>query len=418
MLADFKETISSFDFIAFQDGGVLFNELDQSVLILNQSAAFIWCAAFEVNTFEQLVAYIAEEFSVSSNDARKDIELFLKSFQSCCFSLVKEDDAKSFLRPIRTPPKPSGNSFDKSRALNLIVNRTSIQFFITDQTIKKELIRIFDFFIRSSEVSSRLEISHSVLVRSDENTANATFSLYVDKHCVFKSLPFNGVIPYLFGIIFETVWKSTERKCKPVIYNDESGKKTHSLMFHAAVSGCSPEKMIMFPAVSGAGKSTLAAMLAAKGWSFFTDELAIIYPEVHQVLSCPLPICVKEGAVDVLSEFYPDLSNLMQHHRLDNKRARYLPVDNAVLSVDEEVRADIIAIVFPHYDKEVICQLEPVNKQYALEQLLECGSSGRPLNREELGAIMGMIEKLPCYCLKYSDIDRAESRLEVIIESQ
>jgi len=184
-------------------------------------------------------------------------------------------------------------------------------------------------------------------------------------------------------------------------------------MFHAAVLGNREGEMVLFPGESGAGKSTLSAMLAAKQWHFFTDELAIVFPEKSRVLACPLPVCVKEGAVEALLEFYPELERLMLHLRLDDKKACYLPMKSPGAAAE----ATIQAIVFPHYDDSITCELKFIKKSEALGRLLNCGSTGRAMIPEELSSVMAMVEQLPCFTLTYSDIDSAVIKIESIVGS-
>ncbi|WP_198264805.1 hypothetical protein [sulfur-oxidizing endosymbiont of Gigantopelta aegis] len=213
------------------------------------------------------------------------------------------------------------------------------------------------------------------------------------------------VVPYVFGIVFETIWQSkTEQQ--------EQGRHPY-LMFHAATLADKDNKAVLFPAQSGAGKSTLAALLAAKGWSFFTDELSIVVPDTKQVFSCPLPVCVKDGAVKYLVDCYPLIEKLKQYCRLDKKNVRYLPIKNAALSFD--VGATLQAIVFPQYEQSIACELVVIDKTEALLRFLECGSSGRRMKEHELASVLKMLEALPCYYLKYSDINLAKLELEAVL---
>ncbi len=389
-------------FIPFETGCVLFDEVEQSVLILNQTAAFIWCTAFEVDSLAKLAERVAGEYAVPVAIARQDIQRFFDEFQSCRLFLPKEEQHGSFLRPLTEAP--ACQPAEPGDVLSLLVDHQLFKISVPVADLKRELSRIYRPFIYSSEVLGHSDREYSVEVCAEKNNHQSLFSIYIDKQCVIESLTQDGVIPFLFGIVFETLWRA-EQENPP-------------LMFHAAVLSQQKGQAVVFPAQSGSGKSTLAALLAAKGWQFFTDELAVILPEPGRVLPCPLPICVKEGAVETLSEYYSELKDFMRHRRLDDKQVCYLPVEHAAPFSGDA--ADIQAIVFPRYDKATFCELSSLGKKEALMGFLECGSAGRAMGVEEVSAVVQMVEQLPCYELVYSDIDSAvvELKEKLVVNSR
>lgn len=397
-IGDYRLLFSGFNFIPFENGCVLFNETEQSVLILNHTAAFIWSASFEVNSMDELIDFVAGQFDISEVVARRDVEQFFDGFKSSQLFLIKEDPAGSFLKPVAAKPLTHFND-TSADLIYLSVNHNAFKISVPPGSLREELVRILTHFLCSPDsLCSRKNIRSILVVPNGES-----FSIFVDKRCVYAELPFNGIVPFLFGIIFETIWQSGKDEYK-------ADDRLH-LMFHAAVLGLKPDKMLLFPGVPGAGKSTLAAVLAAEGWHFFSDELAFVLPQEYRVLPCPLPVCVKQGAVSFLSDYYPAISSFRQHHRLDDKVACYLPLEPC--SADSE--ADISAIVFPRYDKDHFCTLQPLAKAESLEHFLECGSAGRPMNIEELTSVAKMIEDLPCYRLIYSDTDAALEEMKSIV---
>ncbi len=391
-----------FIFIPFDNACVLFNEDEQSVLILNDVAAFIWCASFEVDSQDELITFVAGQYGISLSRAQQDIEHFFESFKTNCLFLIPEKEPGSFLKPLKAQiPLCEKSSESKAEALVFSINHLSFQLVVPSAVLWEELSRIYHYFLDSSKRLNQPETIRQIEVSTD----GVLFSIYVDGLCVYTGLQLNEVVPFVFGVVFETLWKSDKYNLKSVVDHQASETK---LMFHAAILGNKEGEMVLFPGESGAGKSTLSAMLAAKQWLFFSDELAIVLPEKSRVLACPLPVCVKEGAVEALLEFYPELEHLMLHHRLDDKKACYLPMK----SPGAVAEATIQAIVFPGYDDSITCELRSIKKSEALGRLLSCGSSGRAMTLEELSSVMTMVERLPCYTLIYSDIDSAVIELE------
>jgi len=403
-------------FISFADGCLLFDEIEQSVLILNQTAAFIWCASFEERSRDDLVVLVARTFSISAELARHDIEQFYDDLQTGCLFLPKEYEQGSFLKAIdKTSYLPCDDSVE---ALYFLVNQNVFQLVLPTMALRTELSRIYYHFICSADDFSQATKKFTIEVCLNTKSTTSLFSIYIDQQCVTKDLFIAGVVPYVFGIVFESIW--TSEVCASEFGSPEIGahtkeKTAQSLIFHAAVLAQDSGGAILFPAESGAGKCTLAALLAAKGWHFFSDELAVIKPQIFAVSPCPFPVCVKDGAVEFLSAYYPQLSSLTQHHRLDDKKVRYLPVDKPVLNFTS--KAEISAIIFPCYNKEINCELQHLDKTEALTRFLNCGSSGRPLLADELLSLAIMIEKLPCYSLTFFDTDRAIEQIESVIMS-
>ncbi len=373
--------------IPFEDGCVLFNEAEQSVFILNESAAFIWCAVFDVDSRDELVTLLAERFSISSELARDDIEDFIQGLQTGYFCLVVEEDINSFLVVLENIPELTGDSL--SEPLCLSINQILYELYIDSSLIRDEVSRLYKHFVCAADFSQlSLSCSPAVInVLAEENE----FLIYVNGDCVCSSLPVEGVVPYVFGVVFEILWRSV--------------LKSRDLMFHAATLSRQPGQVIMFPGEPRAGKSTLSAVLADKGWLFFTDELTIVASQGMRALPCSLPVCVKDGSVDFLSQFYPQLNGLPRHRRLDEQWVRYLPVENKpALAADNA--ADIEAIVFPQYDNGFGCEFKLLTKAEALKRLLACGSSGRPLTYDEFLCVLRLVEQTACYSLRYSDIDQ------------
>lgn len=69
---------------------------------------------------------------------------------------------------------------------------------------------------------------------------------------------------------------------------------------HAAVASLG-DVTVVIPAHSGSGKSTLSAALTAAGFTYFSDELAPIHPDLT-VEAFPKPIVVGPGSMGVLKE--------------------------------------------------------------------------------------------------------------------
>ncbi len=391
--------LSNKQFIPFSDGCLLFDEVEQSVLILNQSAAFIWCSSFDVDSKNELADLLVDNFSISHKQAQQDIEQFYSYARKSHQFSVKEDESGSFLTSVDNMPTAC-RLHNKPPALFFSIHKNAFSLTVPSAALRAELADIYTYFINSEMNTIVLGSEHSIDVCIEKKSNGVFYSIASDQRCIVQDLLVENVVPTVFSLVFEIIWRSQIRE-----------NSAQVLMFHAAVLA-QDKGAIIFPAESGAGKSTLAAVLASKGWMFFTDELAMIMPELFSVTACPLPICVKPGSIDFLAALYPQLTVLKQYHRLDNKKVRYLSV--IASEMDCSTQTPIKMIIFPLYNKQIHCKLQSIDKKQALSHFLNCGSSGRSLTLDELSSVARMIEQLPCYALTYSDIDRAIKEINSI----
>jgi len=124
----------------------------------------------------------------------------------------------------------------------------------------------------------------------------------------------------------------------------------------AAVAGSG--NTILIPARAGSGKSTLTASLLLEGYKLINDDIVPVNPD-GSISVLNLPLKIKSGAWDILTEQYPDLGS--QNHII-----RFGDTPMKLLSVSAEscCRAGSIHIV----DTILIPEYAP-EKQSALKQL-------------------------------------------------
>jgi len=73
------------------------------------------------------------------------------------------------------------------------------------------------------------------------------------------------------------------------------------LQVHAATMA-KDERGIVLAASSGGGKSTLVAGLMTRGWTYLSDEFALINPDTLLAHPFPKAVCVKAGAFGIIRE--------------------------------------------------------------------------------------------------------------------
>jgi hypothetical protein len=402
------EHIAQYVFIDFEQSGILFNEQQQSMVLLNQNAAMIWCLAFEVNSMNELVDYLVQQYHVSKQKIRQDVDTFLTDFKLNTVHLLKEMDYDSYLTPLENQIVFDDYSDQQrpSKQLLLSFNGLLIELIIeSNDVLYTELSTIYQYLLVSDDkldsVTSEPIKKTSLYIRTNlismdnkEQVSDARCYLFINKVLIADNLTNAQLIPYIFGTIFQLSY-------------DEI-KLSDKLMFHAAVLCQKENQANLFLAESGAGKSTLAAILIKQGWSFFSDELAVVNIDNRTVEAHPMPICIKEGAVEVLSEKYFFLKKQLVYQRMDEKKVRYLPIIPLIFSHKKMMinTAHIEKLIFPQYMPGVTTRYQKINKMEALKRLMLCGSSGRALRYNDIISVLMLLKNTPCQRLEYSNFLR------------
>ncbi len=182
------------------------------------------------------------------------------------------------------------------------------------------------------------------------------------------------------------------------------------MTLHASGVVCNNEA-VLFSAEAGSGKSTLSAILQAHGYKLLSDDF-LTADENACVYSFPSAISVKEGAVDVLSEFYPNLKNMPSKMASTGKQVRYIHNENREIKKESGYR--VRAIVFLKFTSENDALLELMDKKEAIQLLLkEIWVNPEPKN---IGRFFEWINRTSFYRMHYSNTLEALEFVSKIFE--
>jgi hypothetical protein len=182
------------------------------------------------------------------------------------------------------------------------------------------------------------------------------------------------------------------------------------MTLHASGVVCNNEA-VLFSAEAGSGKSTLSALLQANGYKLLSDDF-LTADENACVYSFPSAISVKDGAVDVLSKYYPELINMPSKMAPNGKQVRY--IHNRNLAIKKESGYRIKAIVFLKYTSENDSLLELMDKKEAIQLLLkEIWVNPEPKN---IGRFFEWINRSSFYRMHYSNTLEALEYVSKIFE--
>jgi hypothetical protein len=166
--------------------------------------------------------------------------------------------------------------------------------------------------------------------------------------------------------------------------------------------------LLLLPGAAGSGKTSLCLALCREGFSYHSDEAAILSPGTFRVRGAPISACVKDGAWPILEPLYPQLAGLSVHHRIDDKVVKYLPPPVApgdpALDLDWPVRW----LIFPRFAKGAETAIRPIRRAEALRRLLqECNAWQMELTAETVERMIEWSSGIDCYELEFSSLDEA-----------
>ncbi|TPE49144.1 PqqD family peptide modification chaperone [Amaricoccus solimangrovi] len=166
-------------------------------------------------------------------------------------------------------------------------------------------------------------------------------------------------------------------------------------------------RLLLLGGPPGTGKTTLALALAAAGFGFAGDDVALLYPD-GRCAGLPFAPAVKSGAVALLAPRMPGLVAAPAHRRPDRRRVRFPLPDAPVRSRPRPVGW----ILRLRRRPGMPARLDPLDPAEALRFLLgEAFAAGGELTAEGFDAVCAAISGAETHVLTYSDLDQAVALL-------
>jgi hypothetical protein len=261
------------------------------------------------------------------------------------------------------------------------------------------LTTMFELRVESDALASQL---HEALAHLECSEATPDVVLHVRPSGRSGWNVLSGGVPVEPNRLFEEVVPAVKRLMREASVD----RSEFVIRMHAAVvsfgNGC-----VLMPASAGSGKTTLTAALIRSGATYFSDEVALLESGELAVRPVPVSLTVKEGGVEPLRRFYPEIDSLTSHLREDHVMVRYLRPPDGSLPANERAQ-QVKWIVFPHYDSTVQTKLVPVARPVALRSLLrESVVVFDRLNRDKVESLVQGMRSVECYDLSMSSLEPA-----------
>jgi HprK-related kinase A len=179
--------------------------------------------------------------------------------------------------------------------------------------------------------------------------------------------------------------------------------RTEYLQLHAATLPCDGQAVV-FAGPSGTGKSTLAAGLLARGWSYLSDEFALIDTDTLHVHSLPKALCIKAGSFSAVEHLNLPLWRRRHYVKAFKGRVAYVKIQNLAHQVDVSPRP-VRFVVFPRYAEGSKARLYPVSRARAAFSL-----TGYAFNRNAFGSrtitiLSEVVRNAECFGLQFGPLD-------------
>jgi hypothetical protein len=171
-------------------------------------------------------------------------------------------------------------------------------------------------------------------------------------------------------------------------------------------------KTILIPAESGSGKTTMAAMLQNHGYQLISDDFVPIDRYLFRAWPFPIAMSVKQGAMDLLSQIYPDLETKPVKLTSSKKNVRYLtPNYNPEFS---ELAHPIHEVISIKYDPLVEFEFKKADKITSIKLLLD--QSWILPNAGNAEVFLDRVAAWSFYQLTYSNNEKALAAISKLFD--
>jgi hypothetical protein len=376
-------------FHPFADGGVLHRTGSHRLWVLNVTAAALWCLIDGQSDNSQLARDYGTRFGIENTVARRDVDALLVQFRY--WGLLDggtpedphSDAQEPPLEPLRTTKRLETDISGLPRvAFTLAGHCFTVTF--SDGGMASGWEALFTHLVSDEKPGWH---GTALAILEQDAREGRCFFCYENGIGTEGGLARNQVVPYLIYKLFAKRMAGLQ----------------HRLLFHAGVVAKNGQALLL-PAPSGSGQSTLAAALSASGWTYLSDELAVVDPATLCVEPFALPIGLKDKSMDALAPFIPAVEDLPRHIRMDGIGVRY----HRPAEVTPEGCLPIRTLVYPQYNHDAATRLTELPPLDSLDVLAATGSSARPLVSSDVRAMLKMAS-LPSYRLEFSDLGQAIS---------
>ncbi len=225
------------------------------------------------------------------------------------------------------------------------------------------------------------------------------YTVFGDGKKLFSDRRSLDVLPYLeWGIN----WRVMER-C------------TAYLQLHAATLSFEGQGVVLV-GTSGAGKSTLAAGLVSRGWTYLSDEFALIDPHTLRLHPFPKAMCIKAGSFEVIERLNLPLWRRRHYVKAIKGAVGYVrPRDFAPGVVPTP--CPIRFVIFPKYGDGEEPRFYPIMSGNAVFRMAGHAFNRHVFGKRAVSILSEVVRQAECFGLVSGPIDETCDLVESLIRS-
>lgn len=391
------------------DEAVLYDEARHEALYLNSFAAALWERLDSAGTIDHLVADLAREFALLPRTIASwtDQALGHLKREGWVWEFGNPDSMKraaplggdhEFMTDeARFPAPERGKPPDSAQPLNAPsqagFSPAHYQIGAVALTLSGShapTIRTFDALYRVYRVAVSSPIALEVIIERSHPSwpfVPPLFDVWVDGHRRFSRIRPEALLPHLEWAINGGVIHAFP----------------HRVQVHAGVASRDGVG-IMFPAPPQSGKSTLVTLLVKRGWSYLSDEFALLDCDRMVSHAYPKAICIKDGSVEALERIGVPVGGLPRHLKGKKGGVRFL--DPGALNASAVIaQTKIRAIIFPRYTRAAVPRYTPLSPARALFDLLPLTLNFTRFRRSGVERLASLVEATRQARLEFGDLE-------------
>lgn len=189
-----------------------------------------------------------------------------------------------------------------------------------------------------------------------------------------------------------------------------SAHEFQHVILHSAVLARG-DKAVLFPAPPGSGKSTLTSWLSHKGWRLLSDEMALITPETCEVTPFVRPICLKNNAISLAKTWFPEGRFSCVSPNTHKGDVVHLSPPSDSWHARHE-KATVVAIVFPKYIHNNLCDIYELTKAEAFSTLTTNAFNYGVLGSTGFSSLANLVERCKVFEVNYNSLEELQGFLE------
>jgi hypothetical protein len=203
------------------------------------------------------------------------------------------------------------------------------------------------------------------------------------------------------GVVHSLLWQ---------VHKEAVGSATRVLALHAGAVSWRGAGVVL-PGTTGSGKTTLVTGLIRAGFSYLSDEAALIDPQTRWLQPFPKSLTLRPESLRLL----PELTERLSPELAWNTRLRYdLPVE-AVRSNAVGGPCNVRYVITPRFVRGSKSRLAPISRAETLVYLSENAFNLHLFARRGLAALADVVRRAECFQMQVGDLESAVDAVKTLV---